>query len=142
MARLVRSLSDAASRTYESGPWYVKSVHATRRAFVTSGDVWFEVDRAEAARLLREGCSMTKPKRDSSKAFIARDTHEPLVVLGGYRIGQDGGIIREPAAPRTAGQDYGCDPLGDGTFRMVPSGDVVDLAERNRRLAGAPSWLI
>lgn len=31
--------------------------------------------------------------------------------------------------------DYGADPLGDGTFRMVPSGDVVDHAERNRRLA-------
>lgn len=31
--------------------------------------------------------------------------------------------------------DYGADPIGDGTFRMVPSGDVVDLAERNRRLA-------
>lgn len=32
--------------------------------------------------------------------------------------------------------DYGCDPLGDGTFRMVPSGDIVDLSERNRRLGG------
>jgi len=32
------------------------------------------------------------------------------------------------------GTDYGCDPLGDGVFKMVPSGDVVDLAERNRRL--------
>jgi hypothetical protein len=31
--------------------------------------------------------------------------------------------------------DHGADPLGDGRFRMVPSGDVVDLAERNRRLA-------
>lgn len=31
--------------------------------------------------------------------------------------------------------DYGADPMGDGTFRMVPSGDVVDFAERNRRLA-------
>ena len=31
--------------------------------------------------------------------------------------------------------DYGADPIGDGTFRMVPSGDIVDLAERNRRLA-------
>jgi len=30
--------------------------------------------------------------------------------------------------------DIGADPLGDGTFRMVPSGDVVDVAERNRRL--------
>lgn len=32
------------------------------------------------------------------------------------------------------GQDYGCDPIGDGTFRMVPSGDIVDLIERNKRL--------
>lgn len=30
--------------------------------------------------------------------------------------------------------DYGADPLGDGTFRMVPSGDVVDFEERCRRL--------
>lgn len=32
------------------------------------------------------------------------------------------------------GGDYGADPLGDGTFRMVPSGDIVDYQERNRRL--------
>lgn len=31
--------------------------------------------------------------------------------------------------------DYGADPIGDGTFRMVPSGDIVDYAERCRRLA-------
>ena len=30
--------------------------------------------------------------------------------------------------------DYGADPIGDGTFRMVPSGDIVDMSERNRRL--------
>lgn len=30
--------------------------------------------------------------------------------------------------------DFGSNPIGDGTFRMVPSGDIVDLAERNRRL--------
>jgi len=30
--------------------------------------------------------------------------------------------------------DYGSDPLGDGTFRMVPSGDIVDRAERDKRL--------
>lgn len=32
------------------------------------------------------------------------------------------------------GQDHGADPIGDGRFRMVPSGDVVDYAERMRRL--------
>ena len=31
--------------------------------------------------------------------------------------------------------DHKCDPLGDGRFRMVPSGDVVDYAERCRRLS-------
>ena len=31
--------------------------------------------------------------------------------------------------------DYGADPIGDGKFRMVPSGDVVDREERERRLA-------
>ena len=36
--------------------------------------------------------------------------------------------------PTFSGPDYGADPLGDGTFRMVPSGDIVDFAERNRRL--------
>lgn len=30
--------------------------------------------------------------------------------------------------------DYGADPMGDGTFRMMPSGDIVNLTERNRRL--------
>lgn len=30
--------------------------------------------------------------------------------------------------------DYGADPVGGGTFRMVPSGDIVTYEERNRRL--------
>ena len=41
---------------------------------------------------------------------------------------------RKPVDLTRAG-DHGADPIGDGTFRMVPSGDVVDFAERNRRLA-------
>lgn len=35
---------------------------------------------------------------------------------------------------KIAAGDYGADPIGDGTFRMVPSGDIVDFAERCRRL--------
>jgi len=30
--------------------------------------------------------------------------------------------------------DHGSDPMGDGTFRMVPSGDIVDAEERDKRL--------
>ena len=33
------------------------------------------------------------------------------------------------------GKDYGSDPFGDGMFKMVPSGDIVNLEERNRRLS-------
>ena len=42
--------------------------------------------------------------------------------------------VRRYVDTRKSG-DYGADPLGDGMFRMVPSGDVVSLEERNRRLA-------
>lgn len=71
------------------------------------------------------------------KPFIARDTGKPLVVLGGYEIAVGGGILRRSVP--TVGGDYGADPLGDGLFRMVPSGDVVDFEERNRRLPD-PGW--
>ena len=30
--------------------------------------------------------------------------------------------------------DTGADPLGDGLFKMYPSGDIVDCEERQRRL--------
>jgi len=31
--------------------------------------------------------------------------------------------------------DYGADPLPDGNFRMVPSGDIVSAQERDARLS-------
>ncbi len=31
-------------------------------------------------------------------------------------------------------KDIGCDPLMNGMYRMVPSGDIVDYDERMRRL--------
>ena len=57
-----------------------------------------------------------------------------MTVLGGYNLGPGGKLIRERVNLDVAG-DYGADPVGDGTFRMVPSGDVVSFEERNRRLA-------
>lgn len=45
---------------------------------------------------------------------------------------QQGGRLSKPIVA-TSG-DYGADPMGDGTFRMVPSGDIVDFAERCKRL--------
>lgn len=71
------------------------------------------------------------------KPFIAKDTREPLIVLGAYPIAHDGSIIHQPIKPRTG--DYGADPIGpdeNGVFRwkMVPSGDIVGMEERNQRL--------
>ena len=57
--------------------------------------------------------------------------------FAGYRFtcAPNGTTIDRQSLDLTTPGDYGSDPLCDGTFRMVPSGDVVDLAERNRRLA-------
>jgi hypothetical protein len=59
-----------------------------------------------------------------------------MTVLGGYDLDMDnhGKLLRKELSPLVDGQDSGADPVGDGTFRMHPSGDVVDYAERCRRL--------
>ena len=48
--------------------------------------------------------------------------------------------------------DYGHDPLSEGRFRMVPSGDIVDTAEKDRRYDArakaklatilGPAWIV
>ena len=53
-----------------------------------------------------------------------------------FESGPDGTVIHRETVGALDG-DYGCDPLGDGTFRMVPSGDIVDYEERCKRLKGA-----
>ena len=42
--------------------------------------------------------------------------------------------VRREYRDLSAPGDYGADPLGDGTFRMIPSGDIVSYEERCRRL--------
>lgn len=63
-----------------------------------------------------------------------RDTGEPLTAFG-YLLDVDGRPIQRYVDLTRQG-DYGADPLPDGTFRMVPSGEIVDYAERCRRLSG------
>lgn len=58
-----------------------------------------------------------------------------MTVLGGYTLDmRDHGHLVRKYTDLTRPGDYGADPLGDGRFHMVPSGDVVDLQECNRRL--------
>ena len=47
---------------------------------------------------------------------------------------QQGKNYRQSVDIAKAG-DYGADPIANGTYRMVPSGDIVDLMERDRRLS-------
>jgi hypothetical protein len=46
---------------------------------------------------------------------------------------QQGGSLGKSIAASKG--DYGADPLGGGKFRMIPSGDVVDFEERQKRLS-------
>lgn len=61
-----------------------------------------------------------------------RDMHHPTVL--GYELDKRTLTPVRPSVDLALPGDYGADPLGDGTFRMVPSGDIVDYAERCRRL--------
>lgn len=49
------------------------------------------------------------------------------------QLAQQGKPFRQTIRTDLAG-DYGSDPIGDGTFKMVPSGDIVDYNEMRKRL--------
>jgi hypothetical protein len=62
-------------------------------------------------------------------------THELKAFGYEFSAGPTGTVVHRPTIDTRSTEDYGADPLGDGRFRMVPSGDIVDFEERNRRLA-------
>jgi hypothetical protein len=66
-----------------------------------------------------------------------RDMDQPTVL--GYALDRKTLTPKRQYVNTASTKDHGADPLRDGTFRMVPSGDVVDLAERNRRLGQSTS---
>ena len=64
------------------------------------------------------------------------EKHRELHFAGyDFTSGPSGTTIHRGTIRTDAPGDYGSDPLGDGRFRMVPSGDIVDFDEMNRRLA-------
>jgi hypothetical protein len=67
------------------------------------------------------------------KSDKLRDQENPSVL--GYDLDRETLTPIRQTIDTSRPGDYGCDPLGDGNFRMVPSGDIVDSAERDRRLA-------
>ena len=67
-----------------------------------------------------------------SKNQKLRDMDEPQVL--GYALDRASLTPIRITIDLKTTKDYGADPIGDGTFRMIPSGDVVDFEERNKRL--------
>ena len=62
-----------------------------------------------------------------------RDQETPTVL--GYELDRATLVPKKRYVNTEATGDYGADPLPNGKFRMIPSGDEVDYPERCRRLA-------
>lgn len=79
------------------------------------------------------------PTPDTSGTSEARKRKAPEQEhsFAGYDFttGPAGTTVHRQHIDTSAPGDHGSDPLGDGTFRMVPSGDIVDYDEMKRRLA-------
>lgn len=73
---------------------------------------------------------MAKPRKPKGK----------ITVFDAYTIDLDrgGALERSPKIDTSKAGDYGCDPIGGGMFRMVPSGEIVDTIEMHKRL-GRPT---
>ena len=68
-----------------------------------------------------------------SKDLKLRNMVTPQVL--GYELDRETLTpIRSPVV-RVQGRDHGADPIGEGMFRMVPSGDIVNYEERCKRLS-------
>ena len=74
---------------------------------------------------------MAKRKRNPDKLKL-RDMDTPTVL--GYELDRETLTPKRRIIDIHAPGDYGCNPVGDGAFKMVPSGDIVDYAEMKRRL--------
>lgn len=99
--------------------------------------VWKTVDGYAASWQEDDEGNPLEEARRPPKSAPAWQTRRIDLNFAGYDFtsGPDGTVIhRDALPPRVPGKDYGADPIGDGTFRMVPSGDIVDFDERNRRL--------
>lgn len=87
------------------------------------------VKHARQAGLIGTRLAAPRKRKPSNKL---RDQEQPNVL--GYDLDRETLAPARRRIDTTTPGDYGCDPVGDGTFRMVPSGDIVDWDERCRRL--------
>jgi hypothetical protein len=72
-------------------------------------------------------------KRNRTNQKILRDMECPNVL--GYDLDRESLTPLIRYVDLKAPGDYGADVIGNGKFKMVPSGDIVDFDERCRRLS-------
>lgn len=72
------------------------------------------------------------------RLWICEEGVEAMDTIFGYSWEEIQQMQQKKARPRVidtnSQKDYGAHPMGDGTFKMVPSGDIVDFEERCKRL--------
>lgn len=66
-----------------------------------------------------------------TKSDLLRNQENPNVL--GYDLDRETLTPIRSRIDTTIQCDYGCDPIANGMFRMVPSGDIVDLEEMKKR---------
>lgn len=75
------------------------------------------------------------PRSIAALTGVSRGVRERKASFSGYEIDTSGPLaVKRDVIDVSRAGDYGADPIGDGRFKMVPSGDIVDFDERNRRL--------
>lgn len=68
----------------------------------------------------------------AKKNDLLRNQETPMVL--GIELDRDTLTPVRRSVVISPGKDYGADPLGNDMFRMVPSGDIVGIEEKRKRL--------
>jgi len=95
-------------------------------------------DRTLEALSAELGRKKPKPTRVPPPEPKTKNTGAKELSFAGHRFTAGGGKptqIHRESIDLTTKEDHGSDPIGNGMFRMVPSGDIVNFEERERRLA-------
>jgi len=76
---------------------------------------------------------MSKNKKPKHLYPFDHTTGDGQKRLMAFSMGKDPETYIAKPIVRIPGEDYGCDPLEDGMFKMIPSGDIVDYKEMKKR---------
>lgn len=139
-SRPPRSDAPAPSRPVPTGSrqWPTRPLGTTLGAlsgwlpFVSMSALWVGAVVYGARRAGAHSRRGLRGRRRRSTPDRLRDQDKPTVI--GYELDRETLTPVRRTIDTSAPGDYGADPIGDGMFRMVPSGDIVDFEERNRRL--------